>query len=119
MPDDDACLRRKLVNKEMKNFIFIFYFIFRFIKNSIYCSNLINCIRLKYGECALKRFRNIERLTIKLAKAQCDNEFLRMCLIYGLTPKFIKFKLANRHLASSPRVKKFQRELLLIEYTEK
>ena len=61
----------------------------------------------------------MERSTIKLARVQCDVEFLRMCLIYGLTGKFIRFKLANKHLASSSKVKKFQGELLSIEYSEK
>ncbi|CAF4133379.1 unnamed protein product, partial [Adineta steineri] len=61
----------------------------------------------------------MERLTIKSAKVQCDIDFIRMCLIYNLTPKFIKFKLANKHLAASPAVKKFQRELLMIEYNQK
>ncbi len=61
----------------------------------------------------------MERLTIKSAKVQCDIDFIRMCLIYNLTPKFIRFKLANKHLASSPIVKKFQRELLMLEYNQK
>ena len=41
-----------------------------------------------------------------------------MCFIYGLTPSFIRFKLAYKHL-TSPKVKKFQRELLSMEYSEK
>ena len=89
-----------------------------FIKNSIYCSNLINCIRIKYGEYVLKSFRHVERLNIKSAKAQCDIEFLRMCLIYGLTSKF-RFRLANKQLASSLKVLKFQRQLLSIEHSQK
>ena len=104
---------RKLENK-MKNFFYIVYFIYRFITNSCYYSNLFNCIRIKYDECALKRFRHVERLTIKLAKAQCDVEFLRTCLIYGLTPKLIRFKLANKHLASSPKAKNFNVNCFLL-----
>ena len=37
----------------------------------------------------------MERLKKKLITARCDTEFIKMCLIYGLTPKFVRFKLSN------------------------
>ncbi|CAF3329657.1 unnamed protein product [Rotaria sp. Silwood2] len=37
----------------------------------------------------------------------------------GCTAEFLRFKLANKHLASLPKVKKFQCQLLLKEYNEK
>ncbi|CAF1529004.1 unnamed protein product, partial [Rotaria sp. Silwood1] len=45
----------------------------------------------------------MERFIVKLAKIQSNIEFLRMCLIYNLIPKFIRFKLANKHFASMPQ----------------
>ena len=101
------------------NFFYIFIFIFKFIKNSKHKSNIIHCIRKKYGECGLRQFRQMERISKKLVKAQCDVEFVRMCLIYDLQPKFVRFKLSNKNLASSLKIKKFQRQLLLSEYLEK
>ena len=71
------------------NFLTIIIFILKFIKNIEKKTDLIYCIRKKYGECALNRFRQMERLKKKLIKAQCDTEFIRMCLIYDLTSKFV------------------------------
>jgi hypothetical protein len=61
----------------------------------------------------------MEKITKKLIKAQCDINFLRMCLIHDLKPKFVRFKLSNKKLNTTNKVKKFQRQLLLSEYIEK
>jgi hypothetical protein len=42
-----------------------------------------------------------------------------MCLINALKPKFVRFKLSNRNLRTTAKVKKFRRHLLLVEYEEK
>ncbi|CAF1171694.1 unnamed protein product [Didymodactylos carnosus] len=80
---------------------------------------MYSAVLTAYGECALIRFRYIERKTIKLVKAQCDIEFLRYCLIHSLTPKFVRFKLSNKKLQNSSKVKAFQRQLLTTEYIQK
>ncbi len=104
----------------MKTSPHIFEFIFYNVKDhSEETKYLIDCIRSKYGECALRRFKEIARTTKKLIKGQCDTEFLRMCLINDLKPKFVRFKLSNRNLRTTAKVKKFRRHLLLVEYEEK
>ena len=63
-------------------------------------------------------FRCID-LHKKLRKAELDIEFLKTCKIYGIFPKFLRFKLYKRSLHSSSAYKTFQGELLDHELSTK
>jgi len=72
--------------------------------------------RKKYGETIFLTIRRTERLTTRYQKSKCDIEYLRLCLIYNLTPKFIRFKLWKDNLKSQKQYQQFQRQCILTEY---
>ncbi|CAF3800158.1 unnamed protein product [Rotaria sp. Silwood1] len=67
----------------------------------------------------MKDIRNYEKLFIKLLKIKCDGEFVRICLIYNLTPKFVKYKLWNKAYMKKKIYKQHQRHYLQFEYHNK
>ena len=69
-------------------------------------------IRSRYGNAALKLARKVEKTDFKLRKTKLDLEFLETCLHHGVTPTFLKFRLSNRHLQTSPAYRSCQSKLL-------
>ncbi|CAF5057778.1 unnamed protein product, partial [Rotaria sp. Silwood1] len=67
----------------------------------------------------MKDIRNYEKLFIKLLKIKCDGEFVRICLIYNLTPKFVKYKLWNKAYMKKKIYQQHQRHYLQFEYHNK
>ena len=78
--------------------------------------SFISNLRIKYGESTLVSVRYCEKLSRKLQKAKCDIEFLRCCLIYNLTPKFLNIRLWKPGLKTSEKYKSFQRNCLIREF---
>ena len=74
-------------------FTAVIYFIFS--KSHITAPNngFISSTRLKYGEETFSMIRRCEKLSKKHQKIKCHIEFVRCCLVYNLTPKFVKFKV--------------------------
>ena len=58
-------------------------------------------IRTRYGDDVFKKIRALEKVDFKQRKAELDLEFLRNCQNHGFIPKFLRFRVANRHLRNS------------------
>ena len=65
-----------------------------------------------YGTQGLRCYRNALNSSTRLCKLSLDKEFLVKCKIFGLTPKFLRFKLYKKSLLTSRLYKKWQLELL-------
>ena len=73
----------------------------------------------RYGQnifCLLRRFKSLD---FKVRKSQLDIYFFEKCIKNQLTPKFVQFKVANKHLCSSSAYKVCQRKLLAEELVAK
>ena len=64
-------------------------------------------------------FRKLEKTFLKLQKNKCDLEFLRICIIYKLTPSFIRINLWKKQHKNSSEYKNFQLFCLMKEYKQK
>ena len=63
--------------------------------------------------------RGYERALKNKVKAVLDKEFLQTCLLYNLTPNFVKFKTACSQFNKSHLYRKFQRSILHFELRQK
>ena len=66
-----------------------------------------------------KKIRRFENYDYKLRKCHLDLRLLMDCKRNGVIPKFLRFKLANRHLKSPHGYKKCQIRLLEEEIRSK
>ena len=74
--------------------------------------SIANIIRSRYGEAFVRKIRKFEKNDYKLRKSHLDLRFLLECKKNNLIPKFLQFKLANRHFHNSVVYKKCQIKLL-------
>ena len=88
--------------------VFLFIIRIRFPKGK----SIANIIRSRYGEAFVRKIRKFEKNDYKLWKSHLDLRFLLECKKNNLIPKFLQFKLANRHLHNSVVYKKCQIKLL-------
>ena len=58
--------------------------------------HIIKRVGVKYDRGIGRTVRTLEKVMIEFNKAKHDYEFLHMCLIYHLLPKFTRFKLCNK-----------------------
>ena len=70
--------------------------------------NYLSTTRSKYGDVTFLTIRKAEELFIKLQKSKCDLEFIRLCIIYKLTPTFVKISLWKKRIKASNEYKSFQ-----------
>ena len=77
--------------------VFLFVIRIRFPKGK----SIADIIRNRYGESFVKKIRRFEKCDFKLRKCHLDLRFLLDCKKNGVIPKFLRFKLANRHLKNS------------------
>ena len=87
----------------------------RFPKNK----SLNQVIRSRYDNHVVKSTRKFEKLDFKVRKCMLDIEFLESCLLYDVTPTFLRFKLSNPRLLHSRTYKECQKKLLRQEITLK
>lgn len=97
-------------------FVAVLYSIFTYLFPTALSSQFLLNLRSKYGELTFTSIRRCESLTKRLQKAKCDTAFLRYCLLYNLSPKFIRIRLWKPGLMNSTKYKEFQRDCLLREY---
>ena len=88
--------------------IFLFIIRIRFPKGK----SIANNIRSRYGEAFVRKIFKFEKNDYKLRKSHLHLRFLLECKKNNLIPKFLQFKLANRHLHNSVVYKKCQIKLL-------
>ena len=74
--------------------------------------SMADIIRSRYGEAFVRKIHKFEKSDYKLQKGHLDLRFLLECKKNNLIPKFLQFKLANRHLLNSAVYKKCQIKLL-------
>ena len=72
-------------------------------------------IRERYGQEGLSVFKKFEKLDFKLRKLSCDLEFLDCCVVNGLSPNFLHFRLYSSVLENDEDYQAFQKQLLLKE----
>jgi hypothetical protein len=81
--------------------------------------SILKRLTTKHGCGILKEIRQYEKQFLKLLKAQCDTEFLRISLLYNLTPKFVRYRLWNKKYVHNRIHKLHQRHYLQLEYHNK
>ena len=95
--------------------VFLFIIRIRFPRGK----STVDIIRNRYGEAFVKKIRRFEKCDFKLRKCHLDLRFLLDCKKNGVIPKFLRFKLANRHLNNSHVYRKCQLRLLEQEIKSK
>ena len=95
--------------------VFLFIIRIRFPRGK----SIADIIRNRYGEAFVKKIRRFEKCDFKLRKCHLDLRFLLDCKKNGVIPKFLHFKLANRHLNNSHVYRKCQLRLLEEEIKSK
>ena len=78
-----------------------------------------NYVRSHYREDGIQKFRRYEKNRCKLLKSRCDLDFLRICEINELTPRFLEFKLYTTSLQNNDDYCKYQKSLLAQEIESK
>ena len=72
--------------------------------------NIINDVALKYGDAvSISDLRKLEKLSLKVKKAELDIQFLKNCQWYNVTPNFLSFRIPH---ASSHDTKAVRKRLL-------
>ena len=97
-------------------FVAVLYSLLIKLFNTALPSNYILSTRSKYGETTFHTIRKIEKLSTKLQKCKCDLEFIRLCLIYNLTPTFVKIKLWKKRIKTTSEFSHFKQFCLKKEY---
>ena len=68
--------------------------------------------RSKYGDLTFLTIRKVKNLSIKLQKRKYDLEFTRICIIYQLTPTFVKITLRKKKIKTTSEYRLFQQSCL-------
>ena len=77
--------------------VFLFMILIRFPRGK----SIADINRNRYGEASIKKIRRFEKCNFKLQKCYLDLRVFLNCKKNGVIPKFLRFKLANRHLNNS------------------
>ena len=88
--------------------VFSFIIRIRFPKGK----SIVQIIRSRHGEAIVRKKCKFEKNDYKLRKGRLDLRFLLECKKNNLIPKFLQFKLADKHLHNSVVYKKRQIKLL-------
>ena len=68
-----------------------------------------------YGEKVRNVLRKVETVQRKILKREADIQFLQKCLMYHLTPKFVRFKLHKEEANGSRHARTFRHQLISAE----
>ena len=68
--------------------------------------NIIYNIVQKYNQLSTSKLRKLEKLSIKLKKANLDITFLSNCKVFNVIPKFLAFNLPNTNDTDSRFIRK-------------
>ena len=97
-------------------FVAVIYSIFSKLISTALPSKYLSSTRSKYGDVIFSSIRKIEKLSIKYQKCKCDLEFLRLCIIYRLTPAFVQINLWKKRIKCTNEYSSFQHFCLKQEY---
>ena len=97
----------------MGNWIVLFYAL-QFIKLIRFPNGkpIAEIITSRYGRDSWMLIRRWENALRKFQKAKLDVIFLEKCVLYGLIPKFLRFKLFNRRFHREQFYREWQTSLL-------
>ena len=95
--------------------IYLFLIKIRFPK----CSPISTVIKERYDLSTLHLFTKYEKLSMKVDKLKQDLQFLNICKLHGVTPKFLRFKLYKQSLSTTPLYRSWQQQLLDLEIKDK
>ena len=90
-----------------------------FILKLLSRGSFISRIRRNYGQQVVSLIHRVDRLTHRYVKLSNDISFLSKCIQLRVTPRFVKFKVANTRLGQSTAYAKAQRLLLKDELRNK
>ncbi len=76
-------------------------------------------IRKRYNDDILKKIRTYEKVDLKHRKAELDLAFLEKCQMNSIIPKFLRFRVANKHLRNSTTYQQCSQLLLNEEIRSK
>ena len=100
----------------------------------IFCWTLIFIIRIRFppgssitsilkkrynNNGSLAAFRKFQRVELKLVKAKLDLSFLNSCKKHSVIPRYLRFKVTNRHLHKTAAYRQCQKKLLHEEINQK
>ena len=66
----------------------------------------------QYGIASKQQLRNLQNLVCKVARQEGAINFIKTCIIYNLTPKFLQLKLYKNHRENWRKTSSFRRSLL-------
>ncbi|CAF1170476.1 unnamed protein product [Didymodactylos carnosus] len=81
--------------------------------------SIVITIRKRYGRGVLQTFRQLEKLKIKQVRVEQGIEFIRICLLYDASPKFVRFKAYNKQFHDSNKYRELSRSILYDSYQVK
>ena len=88
------------MNKHFKTFVLYLYLITCLLLHRKF-GNIIHDIVQKYENVDLSQLRKLEKISIKIGKAELDIRFLKNCKLYNVIPKFLCFNLPAANKADS------------------
>jgi hypothetical protein len=97
-------------------FVAVLYSLFSKLIPTAVTSNYLLITRSKYGDVIFSSIRKVEKLSIKHQKCKCDLEFIRLCIIYRLTPTFVQINLWKKRIKCTNEYSNFQHFCLKKEY---
>jgi hypothetical protein len=97
-------------------FVAVLYSIINKLISTALPPKYLSSTRSKYGDVIFSSIRKTEKLSIKSQKCKCDLEFLRLCIIYRLTPSFVQINLWKKRIKSTHEYSAFQHFCLKQEY---
>ena len=59
--------------------------------------NVIHCTVLKHEDVDIFQLRKLEKISVKIGKAELDNIFQNNCKLYKIFPKFLCFNLPGEN----------------------
>ena len=86
-------------------------FIVKLSKNAVF--SVPRYIKAIYGTDKLRAIRRLANLHRKLRKSAMDSEFIKLCILYNLTPKMARFKLHKDSLSKSHLANTFRNNILI------
>ena len=86
-----------------------------FLKTNFYAPKFIAS---HFGTESLYALRRLEKTCKNKLKRKADKSFLEKCILYHLTPKFIRFKLYTTKAQNQRRTVSYRKSLLQFEISQ-
>ena len=94
-----------IMNRHFKTFLSYLYLITCLLLHRKF-GNIMHDIVQNYENVDLSQLRKLEKISIKIGKAELDIRFLKNCKLYNVTPKFLYFNLSGANETDSRFIQK-------------